>query len=217
MAKKHMNLPNRLTIFRIILVLVMVVVSFFDISGEVYGISMKMIVLDLIFIVASITDKLDGTIARKTNQVTTFGKFLDPIADKILVIAALIMFVEMGRVPAWIPIIVVFREFAVSGYRLIAVQNSGKVVAANMWGKIKTVTQMLAIILMFLTTHPYFSFVFRTSSKVQAAIYSAKIYMTTGEYVLNIVASILLTISVIATVFSGYEYLKKGKDLLKDC
>ena len=86
-----------------------------------------------------------------------------------------------------------------------------------MWGKIKTVTQMLAIILMFLTTHPYFSFVFRTSSKVQAAIYSAKIYMTTGEYVLNIVASILLTISVIATVFSGYEYLKKGKDLLKDC
>ena len=145
-----MNLPNKLTVFRIILVPVMVIVSFFDIPGNLFGIPTTMIVLDLIFIIASLTDKLDGYLARSKNQVTTFGKFLDPIADKILVLAAMIMFVEMNKLPAWIPIIVLFREFAVSGYRLIAVQNEGKVVAASIWGKLKTVTQMIAIILMFL-------------------------------------------------------------------
>lgn len=201
-----MNLPNKLTLFRIILVPIMVIVSFFDIHGSFLGISTTMWIMELIFIIASITDKLDGYLARKNNQVTNFGKFLDPIADKILVVAAMILFVEMGRLPAWIPIIVIFREFAVSGYRLIAVQNSGKVIAANVWGKLKTVTQMIAIILMFLTTQPYFAFV-----------NSELIYMTTGDFVMNILASIFMTISVIATIFSGYEYLKGGKDLLKDC
>lgn len=201
-----MNLPDKLTLFRIILVPIMVIVSFFDIPGSFLGISTTMWIMELIFIIASITDKLDGYLARKNNQVTNFGKFLDPIADKILVVAAMILFVEMGRLPAWIPIIVIFREFAVSGYRLIAVQNSGKVIAANVWGKLKTVTQMIAIILMFLTTQPYFAFV-----------NSALTYMTTGDFVMNILASIFMTVSVIATIFSGYEYLKGGKDLLKDC
>lgn len=201
-----MNLPNKLTLFRIILVPIMVIVSFFDIPGSFLGISTTMWIMELIFIIASITDKLDGYLARKNNQVTNFGKFLDPIADKILVVAAMILFVEMGRLPAWIPIIVIFREFAVSGYRLIAVQNSGKVIAANVWGKLKTVTQMIAIILMFLTTQPYFAFV-----------NSALTYMTTGDFVMTILASIFMTVSVIATIFSGYEYLKGGKDLLKDC
>lgn len=201
-----MNLPNKLTLFRIILVPIMVIVSFFDIPGSFLGISTTMWIMELIFIIASIADKLDGYLARKNNQVTNFGKFLDPIADKILVVAAMILFVEMGRLPAWIPIIVIFREFAVSGYRLIAVQNSGKVIAANVWGKLKTVTQMIAIILMFLTTQPYFAFV-----------NSALTYMTTGDFVMNILASIFMTVSVIATIFSGYEYLKGGKDLLKDC
>lgn len=201
-----MNLPNKLTLFRIILVPIVVIVSFFDIPGSFLGISTTMWIMELIFIIASITDKLDGYLARKNNQVTNFGKFLDPIADKILVVAAMILFVEMGRLPAWIPIIVIFREFAVSGYRLIAVQNSGKVIAANVWGKLKTVTQMIAIILMFLTTQPYFAFV-----------NSALTYMTTGDFVMNILASIFMTVSVIATIFSGYEYLKGGKDLLKDC
>lgn len=201
-----MNLPSKLTLFRIILVPIMVIVSFFDIPGSFLGISTTMWIMELIFIIASITDKLDGYLARKNNQVTNFGKFLDPIADKILVVAAMILFVEMGRLPAWIPIIVIFREFAVSGYRLIAVQNSGKVIAANVWGKLKTVTQMIAIILMFLTTQPYFAFV-----------NSALTYMTTGDFVMNILASIFMTVSVIATIFSGYEYLKSGKDLLKDC
>ena len=110
-----MNLPNKLTLFRIILVPIMVIVSFFNIPGKLLGIPTTMLILCAIFIIASITDKLDGYLARKNNQVTTFGKFLDPIADKILVIATMVMFVEMGKLPAWIPIIVIFREFLVSG------------------------------------------------------------------------------------------------------
>ena len=203
-----MNLPNKLTLFRIILVPVMVIVSFFNIPGSFLGISTTMWIMELIFIVASITDKLDGYLARKNNQVTNFGKFLDPIADKILVVAAMILFVEMGRLPAWIPIIVIFREFAVSGYRFIA---------ANVWGKLKTVTQMIAIILMFLTTHPYFAFVLRAKTEQEAMVNSALTYMSTGDFIINILASVFMTISVIATIFSGYEYLKGGKDLLKDC
>ena len=204
-----MNLPNKLTLFRIILVPIMVIVSFFDIPGSFLGISTTMWIMELIFIIASITDKLDGYLARKNNQVTNFGKFL--------VVAAMILFVEMGRLPAWIPIIVIFREFAVSGYRLIAVQNSGKVIAANVWGKLKTVTQMIAIILMFLTTQPYFAFVMRAKTEQDALVNSALTYMTTGDFIMNILASVFMTISVIATIFSGYEYLKGGKDLLKDC
>ena len=212
-----MNLANKLTIFRIILVPIMVIIPFLGIQGDVWGIPISCLIIDLIFIIASITDKLDGYLARKNNQVTNFGKFLDPIADKILVVAAMILFVEMGRLPAWIPIIVIFREFAVSGYRLIAVQNSGKVIAANVWGKLKTVTQMIAIILMFLTTQPYFAFVLRAKTEQDALVNSALTYMTTGDFIMNILASVFMTVSVIATIFSGYEYLKSGKDLLKDC
>ena len=203
-----MNLANKLTIFRIILVPVIMLIPIIDnlvgIPGEFLGISTAFWIMNIIFIVASITDKLDGYIARSRNQVTTFGKFLDPLADKILVLSALVILVEYGKIPSWIPIIVLAREFIVSGYRLIAVENSGKVVAANIWGKLKTVTQMIAIILMFLTTQPYFAF-------------AGKVEMNTGDFIINILASILMTISVIATIFSGYEYLKEGKDLLKDC
>ena len=203
-----MNLPNKLTVFRILLVPIIVIISLINIPGTCLGIPINMIIMDIIFIIASITDKLDGYIARSRNQVTTFGKFLDPIADKILVLAAMIIFVEKGKLPAWIPIIVLFREFIVSGYRLIAVEKSGKVIAANIWGKLKTVTQMIAIILMFLTTQPYFAFALKTKS--------ALTYMTTGDFIINMLASIFMTISVIATIFSGYEYIKCGKDLLKD-
>ena len=195
-----MNLANKLTMLRIFLVPLFLI--FIAVKNIPYG----TFIATFIFIIASLTDQLDGYIARSRNQVTTFGKFLDPLADKILVLTAMVLLVELGKIPAWIPIIVIFREFAVSGYRLIAVQNSGKVIAANVWGKLKTVTQMIAIILMFLTTQPYFAFV-----------NSELIYMTTGDFVMNILASIFMTISVIATIFSGYEYLKGGKDLLKDC
>ena len=197
-----MNLPNKLTLFRIILVPIMVIISLINIQGSLFGIPITMIILDIIFIIASLTDKLDGALARKYNQITTFGKFLDPIADKILVVASMIMLVEFNKLPAWIPIIVVFREFVVSGYRLIAVEKNGKVIAANIWGKLKTATQMVAIILMFLDNNAYGSFIQNN--------------LTGFSLVLNIVATTLMTISVIATIFSGYEYLKGGKDLLKD-
>ena len=159
--------------------------------------------MDLIFIIASITDKLDGYIARKYNLITDFGKFLDPIADKILVLAALVMLTEFGKIPAYIPIIVLSREFLVSGNRLVAAKD-GKVIAASIWGKIKTVTQMVAIILIFFDSYRYFSFVFDHSSMSVAAIS------------FNAITTILLTISVVATIFSGYDYLKNAKDLLKD-
>lgn len=201
-----MNLPNKLTIVRIILVPIMLVIGIIDrlvgIPGEALGISTAFWIMLAIFVVASLTDKLDGTIARKTNQVTTFGKFLDPIADKILVLTAMMILVEYGRMPAWIPVIVMFREFLVSGFRLVASQK-GTVIAASIWGKLKTVTQMIALILCFIDGYAYAYFVSHSIKN-------------TGLLVLNIITTVLLTISVVATIFSGWDYLKKGKDLLKD-
>ena len=210
-----MNLPNKLTVFRMILVPVFIVIGYLGIL-DVIDLKVAFIVMDVIFIIASLTDKLDGTIARKKNLVTNFGKFLDPIADKILVISALVMLVEFGKLPAWIPIIVIVREFLVSGYRLIAVESNGKVIAANIWGKLKTVTQMVAIILMFIDKHNFFDFAIRTGSKAEALVTGLKIYMPTGEFVFNIIVSSIMLISVIATIFSGISYFKGGKDLLKD-
>lgn len=197
-----MNLANKLTIFRIILVPLMVIVPFLGISGDVCGIPITYFIMDVIFIIASITDKLDGYIARSRNQVTTFGKFLDPLADKILVLTAMIMLVENGKLPAWIPVIVLAREFIVSGYRLVAVEKGGKVVAASVWGKLKTVTQMLAIILALVDMNS-FGDCFRGE-------------LVGYAFVLNLVVTIMMIVQIIATVFSGYEYLKNGKDLLKD-
>ena len=197
-----MNLPNKLTIFRIILVPIMVIIPFFNIQGEFLGIPYTYWILNLIFIIASITDHLDGKIARKRNIITTFGKFADPLADKILVLATMLILVEMGKLPAWIPIIVLTREFIVSGYRLIAVQKQGQVIAANIWGKLKTVTQMIAIILMFLDINAYGDF------------FTKK--LTGYNLVINILSATVMTISVIATIFSGYEYLKGSKELFKD-
>ncbi len=197
-----MNLANKLTIFRIVLVPIMVIIPFLGIQGSWNYIPYEWIIIDIIFIIASITDKLDGSIARKRNEITTFGKFLDPIADKILVLAAMIMLVEEGRIPAWIPIIILFREFLVSGYRLIAVEKGGKVIAASIWGKIKTVTQMIAIILMCIDVNGYFGML--------------KGHLTKFDLVLNILTSTFMTIAVIATIFSGWKYIKDGKKLLKD-
>ena len=211
-----MNLANKLTIFRIILVPLMVIIPFLGIEGEILGIPITYLVIDLIFIIASITDKLDGYIARSRNQVTTFGKFLDPLADKILVLAAMIMLVEINKIPAWIPIIVLAREFIVSGYRLIAVEKGGKVIAASIWGKLKTVTQMIAIILIFIDKFNFFDFIRATTDAKVALESSYMIYMSQGSIIFNAVTSICLLISVVATIFSGYEYLKGGKDLLKD-
>ena len=196
-----MNLPNKLTIFRILLVPFMIIIPFLPIQGEFYSISYKWIIIDVIFILASLTDKLDGYLARSRNQITTFGKFLDPIADKILVLTAMIMLVEAGRLPAWIPIVVVFREFLVSGFRLVAVQNDGNVIAASIWGKLKTVTQMIAISIALVDMNKFGAF-------VQGNLNGFPL-------VLNAAATIIMAVSVLATVFSGWDYLKSGKDLFK--
>lgn len=211
-----MNLPNKLTIFRIILVPIMVIIPYLGIEGVLWGIPITFLIMDLIFIIASITDKLDGTIARKYNLITTFGKFLDPIADKILVLSAFVILLDFGKIPAWIPIIVLFREFVVSGYRLVASQQGGAVISASFWGKLKTVTQMLAIILAFLDKFNFGQFIFRAGSEAEAIASSIKVYMNTPQFILNIVVTILMLISVIATIFSGVDYIKGGKDLLKD-
>lgn len=215
-----MNLPNKLTIFRIILVPIMMCIPIIDrlvgIPGEFLGIDTAFWIMNIIFIIASITDKLDGYIARSRNQVTTFGKFADPLADKILVLSALVILVEYSKIPSWIPIIVLAREFIVSGYRLVAVEKGGKVIAASIWGKLKTLTQMLAIICIFLDKFNFGQFIFRVSTLEQMQANSAAIFMTTPQFALNIVSTTLLVISVIATIFSGIDYLKNGKELLKD-
>ncbi len=196
-----MNLANKLTLFRIILVPIIIIIPLFNIQGSLWGIPLTYLIIDVIFIIASLTDKLDGHIARSRNQITTFGKFLDPIADKILVIVAMLILVEAGRIPAWIPAIVVIREFIVSGYRLVAVEKNGKVIAASIWGKIKTCTQMLGIVLAFIDVNSF------------GAIFSGN--LTGGAFVLNLFTTTLLSISVIATIFSGVNYLKGCKELFK--
>lgn len=189
-----MNLANKLTIFRIILVPIMVIIPYLNLQGSFYGLPYTYFWMLLIFIVASITDKLDGYIARSRKQVTTFGKFLDPLADKILVLSALILLVELDKIPAWIPIIVLAREFLVSGYRLVAVEKGGKVIAASIWGKLKTVTQMLAIILIMFDKNAF------------ALCFNGT--LSGAEFGLNIISTIMLIISVIATIFSGIDYMK---------
>lgn len=200
-----MNLPNKLTILRIFLVPVIVIIPFLGIKGEFLGIGIDFWIMNLIFIIASITDKLDGYIARSRNLVTNFGKFLDPIADKILVLAAMLILVEKQMLPAWIPVIVLTREFVVSAYRLIAVEQGGKVIPASVWGKLKTVTQMIAIILAFINingTNTFFGFI--------------KGGLSPLELTINIATSVMLLVSVVATIFSGWDYIKGGKDLFKD-
>ena len=139
-----MNLPNKITLCRIILVPFMLLVPLFGIEATVLGIKVENLIILAIFLIASFTDFLDGYLARKNNLVTNFGKFLDPIADKLLVITALIMLVSVGKTPTWIPVVIIAREFIVSGIRMLAA-GEGNVIAASMLGKIKTVSQMIAI------------------------------------------------------------------------
>lgn len=137
-----MNLPNKLTIFRVILIPFFL---FFLLTG--YGGAYSRWIALGIFAVASLTDLLDGKIARKYHLITNFGKFMDPLADKLLVCSAMIAFVELGQMPSWVVIVIISREFAISGFRLVAANND-VVIAASWWGKIKTVSQMVMVILM---------------------------------------------------------------------
>ena len=141
-----MNLPNKLTLLRIILIPIFMGVLYWGFSGATY-------VALAIFIIASLTDLLDGKIARKYNLVTDFGKFADPLADKMLVTAAMLWFVENGQMPAWALLIVIGREFAVSGLRMIA-SDKGRVIAAGWSGKVKTASTMVCVVVMFLPIPP---------------------------------------------------------------
>lgn len=201
-----MNLPNKLTILRTLLVPVMVIVPFFNIQGGIdlsfINISYTNLIIFLIFAISSYTDHLDGKIARKRAQVTNFGKFLDPIADKVLVLSAMMMLVEDGRLAAWIPIVIIAREFMVSGYRLIAVEQEGNVIAASIWGKLKTVTQIIAVLLAILDVNSF------------ATCFSGN--LEGFAFIHNLLTTLFMIAAVIATVFSGIDYLKGSKKLLKD-
>lgn len=178
-----MNLPNKLTIVRVCMIPFFV----FFMMTDYLGAASKWIAL-AIFVIASLTDWLDGKIARKYNLVTNFGKFMDPLADKLLVCSALICFVELGYLPAWMIIIIISREFIISGFRLIAADN-GIVIAASYWGKFKTVFQMLMIILL-IADLPF-------------------MWMDTAELVVIYIALILTVVSLI-------DYLIKNKCVLKE-
>lgn len=174
-----MNLPNKLTIARMILIVPFVVCMLTGAEGNLRFLALA------IFILASFTDLLDGYLARKNNLVTNFGKFMDPLADKLLVSSAMICLVELHRIPAWIVIIIISREFAISGFRLIASDN-GIVIAAGWWGKCKTVVQMFMI--MFLIAD--FGGVFRT------------------------VEQILIWAALALTIISLVDYILKNKQVL---
>ena len=205
-----MNLPNNLSLMRIILVpvtvLFMLPVNIFGWQPEGWNTFINnngMIVAAIIFIIASLTDTADGMIARKYNLITDLGKFLDSLADKILVISVMIAFVELGRISAWMLVIIILREFAVSGLRMIAAAKN-EVIAARMIGKVKTVTQMIAVI--YLMFEPLLL-------KISGIGFTG--YSTLGINVVTIIGDVLFGISVVMTVISGADYLIKGKKYLK--
>lgn len=169
-----MNLPNRLTIFRVILIPFFVLFMLAPIGGAYAG----WIAL-AIFVIASLTDLLDGQIARRCNLVTDFGKFMDPLADKMLVISAMICLVELGRIPSWIVIVIVCREFIISGFRLIAAEK-GVVIAASYWGKFKTVFQMVMVILMIADLAPL-----RTLTRIVMWIALALTVVSLADYLVK--------------------------------
>ncbi|MBQ9632792.1 MAG: CDP-diacylglycerol--glycerol-3-phosphate 3-phosphatidyltransferase [Lachnospiraceae bacterium] len=178
-----MNLPNKLTVFRVILIPFFVAVLLIF-PGEAWA----RLAADGIFILASLTDMLDGKIARKYNLVTNFGKFMDPLADKLLVCSAMICLVELNAIPSWVVIVIISREFIISGFRLIASDN-GIVIAASYWGKFKTVFQMLMVIVLIATPlHPG----------------------------LAVLGKALMWIALILTIVSLIDYVWKNKDVLKE-
>ncbi len=188
-----MNLPNKLTVFRVILIVPFVLLMlggyaqwgwFMAVFGKIAD-NTDYIALG-IFIVASLTDLLDGKIARKYNLVTNFGKFMDPLADKLLVCSAMICLIELDRIPAWIVIIIISREFIISGFRLVAADNR-VVIAASYWGKFKTTFQMVMVCLMI--------------ANIEA---------------LNLLTQIVMWIAVVLTVISLVDYLVKNKGVLLD-
>ena len=179
-----MNTANKITLLRV--VLVPLFMSLFLCES-----ALCRILALAVFIIASITDAVDGYIARNYNQVTNFGKFVDPLADKMLTTAAFVILVSYGRMSVWALMIVLAREFMVSGIRSMAAAD-GKVIAASMWGKLKTVSQMVAIIAAIILLLPYFP-----------------------ETAAKIITDILVWLSVVFTVISGADYLMQNRSVLK--
>lgn len=176
-----MNLANKITMLRIFLVPIFM---FFLLTKFPYGVYISV----GIFIIAAITDGLDGYVARKWKQVTNFGKFIDPLADKLLVTAALISLVELNQLSSWVAMIIITREFIVTSLRVVAI-SEGVIIAASMWGKIKTVTQIIAIILMLMNDFAF-----------QLLGFS--------------VGQIAMLVAVVFTVFSGVDYLVKNWEVI---
>ena len=192
-----MNLANKLTVLRMLLVPIFLI--FIVVKDIPYG----TFIATFIFIIASITDKLDGYIARSRNQITNFGKFMDPLADKLLVTTALISLVEFGVVPSFAAIIIIAREFAVSGLRTLAAAD-GKVIAASWWGKIKTVIQIIAIILLLIEVNISQSVVLNE-------------FVTNSKFLINFfkyIPNIALYAAIIITIISGYDYFIKNKKVI---
>lgn len=179
----QMNLPNKLTLFRVVLIPFFVAILMTNLMGD----KSRWIAL-VIFVVASLTDLLDGKIARKYNLVTTFGKFADPLADKLLVVSAMICLVELGDLDAWIAVIIVAREFIISGFRIIAAEKN-VVIAASYWGKFKTTFQMIMIIMLL------------------AGI---------GHPTWHTASTVVTYIALILTVVSLIDYIVKNKGVMKD-
>lgn len=196
-----MNLPNKLTLLRIALVPFMIATLLIEFPLHFF-------VSGLLFGAASLTDYFDGKIAREKNLITDFGKFADPLADKILVISCLVCFVAMKLCDPVLVIIVLFREFAITSIRLVAA-SSGRVIAANMWGKVKTVTQIIAIVAVFV-----FQF-FLELCKVGLIPLSQGITDTIAPW-LTIAGEVLLWISTVFAIISGIIYIKDNKDCIKE-
>ena len=180
-----MNLPNRLTVMRMLAVPVFVVLMLIPVNGEVCEGWCKWAAL-AVFIIAAFTDLFDGRIARKYKLVTNFGKFMDPLADKLLVCSALTCLVELERIPAWVVIIIIAREFVISGIRLIAADD-GVVISASRWGKWKTVFQMIMVG-----------------------------FMIGNLPIFDIVTTVLMWIALALTIISMVDYIAKNVDILKD-
>lgn len=174
-----MNIANKITLFRVFLVPVFMIVLFSDLSNS-------QTIAGFIFIFASLTDALDGYLARSRNLVTNFGKFVDPLADKVLVSAALISLVDIGKIPGWIVVVIIAREFTITGFRILAASD-GITIAASPLGKFKTITQLLAIILILFNNFPFGSIP---------------------------VDMIMLYLALIFTVLSGVDYIYKNKQVL---
>lgn len=196
-----MNLPNKLTIFRMILIVpfVILLLGGFHEWGwftAIFGGILEYVdfIALAIFIIASLTDLVDGKIARKYNLVTNFGKFMDPLADKLLVCSALICLVEMGRIPGWIVILIIAREFIISGFRLVA-SDKGVVIAANYWGKFKTTFQMIMVCMMI-----------ANNEVIPEAI--------RGGY--QILTDIIMWIALALTVISLVDYVWKNRSVMAD-